>query len=95
VQIAFTKDRKELSYLLGKIDGGRRRVTFYKLDQEGRLFRGRTDADRAYPADTQALKGEGPPEASAPSPKTAGRGPANVPEREAIVDVGSASVICS
>jgi len=92
VPIAFTKDRKEFSYLLGGIDGGRRRVTCYKLDQEARRFQGRTDADRAYPADAEALKGEGPPDASAPSPKTAGHGPANAPPREAIVDVGPTRV---
>jgi hypothetical protein len=66
VPIVFTKDRKEFSYLLGADDGGRQRVTFHKLGKDGRRFEGRTDADRAYPPDAEALTGEGPPEESAP-----------------------------
>jgi hypothetical protein len=68
VPIVFTKDRNEFSYLLGADDGGRQRVTFHKLDPDGRPYQGRTDADRAYPPDAEALRGEGPPEKGAPTP---------------------------
>jgi hypothetical protein len=70
VSIVFTKDEKEFSFLLGGEDGGLERVTFHKLDLDGRRFKGRTDADRAYPQDAAALKGEGPPDESAPTPRT-------------------------
>lgn len=73
VPIAFTRDRKEYSYLLGGEDGGLRRITWYKLDPQGRRHAGRSEADRAYPTDSDALKGEGPPKGDgglpAPSPR--------------------------
>ncbi len=79
VPIVFTKDRLEFSFLLGGEDGGRKRVTFHKLDPNGRRFAGRTDADRAYPPDAEALKGEGPPDPTAPTP--ARPTPAEAPRR--------------
>ena len=72
VPIAFTRDRKEYSYLLGGGDGGLRRITWFKLDPQGRRYADRSEADRAYPQDAEALKGEGPPKGDgdrpAPSP---------------------------
>jgi hypothetical protein len=90
ILIVFTKDRKEFSYLLGAEDGGLQRVTFHKLDPDGRRFGERTDADRAYPPNAEALKGEGPPEESAPKPepKPVRPRPAKAPGGEAIIRVG-------
>ena len=90
ILISFTKDRKEFSYLLGARDGGRQRVTFHKLDRNGRRFGGRTDADRAYPPNAEALKGEGPPADSAPTPipRTTQPTQAKLTGREAIIRVG-------
>jgi hypothetical protein len=67
VPIAFTRDGKEFSYLLGGKDGGLERITFHKLDEEGRRFEDRTDEGRAYPPGSEALKGEGPPAGDAPT----------------------------
>jgi hypothetical protein len=69
VLIVFTKDSQEYSFLVGALQGGGlQRVTFLKLDPDGRPFDGRSDADREYPPNAEALKGEGPPQESAPSP---------------------------
>jgi hypothetical protein len=61
VPIVFTKDKKEYSYLIGGENGDLKRITFYKLDQNNRRFSGRSEADRAYPPESEALKGEGQP----------------------------------
>ncbi|SIO65155.1 hypothetical protein SAMN05444166_7608 [Singulisphaera sp. GP187] len=68
VPIAFTRDEKEYSYLLGGEDGGLKRMTYSKLDPQGRRYAGRTEADRAYPPDAEALEGEGPPQGDGDRP---------------------------
>ena len=87
VLIVFTKDRNEYSFLTGAQEGGGlQRVTFYKLDADRQRFEGRTDADRAYPPNAEALKGEGPPDESAPSPVRPAK--SNPRENKSIVRVG-------
>ncbi len=92
VPIVFTKDQKEYCYLTGAEDGdGMQRVTFHKLDPDGRHFERRTEADRAYPPNAEALKGEEPPEEGEtpkPQPNPVRLAPATLSSGEAIIRVG-------